>query len=173
MQNTNSNKIPLSRILIIISILALTLLIAMCFFLSKSQHNSRSITEDKNTHCFAFDTLGTISGILHYGTLKIRQYQRDSWYIKLDSPICARGLEPGTYQNEIISDTVWLCLGPKQHKPDLYEKAKIFMEKEVNISGKISPAQFKDETSGRIKLLTILCDPVITIDTAKINNEKD
>jgi len=90
------------------------------------------------------------------------------WYLKLDSPICARALNNDATPNRISSDTIVLYFGPKDIS-DLYNKAEMFKGKKVKVYGSISPGFIKNKTTNKPQPIIIQCYAQ-SMDTLKVGD---
>ncbi|MBN1968734.1 MAG: hypothetical protein JW870_05160 [Candidatus Delongbacteria bacterium] len=104
----------------VISIITILLFVSIgVLFLIFKQNifkNNPIPLEKAEIKCYSWDTEGTISGILHFGSYTLKKGNEEktwkAWFIKLEAPICVTGIDSTDYPRQLFSDTVWINLPP-------------------------------------------------------------
>ena len=107
--------------------------------MTSAKKSTGGTTAIKESACYAFDTLAQLSGVLRFGALRIGKFEAALWYLELVEPVCAKDVASSGVPDSTTSDTVWLYLGSRQGREEMYDRAEALLNRKVTIRGNIAP----------------------------------
>jgi hypothetical protein len=142
-----------------------TCLTFLLVFINNNNGRPKELIKNRK-QCYSFDSEGIISGVLHFGTLRLDDFERKLWYIKLDSPICVNSIDTNYLPRKIESDSVWLNVLKSQ-----YKEYEMLNNNNVKINGKIYHGIIRDKLTGRNKMAMIECQVISVMKVSE--NQKE